>query len=201
MPPEFHSFYFSFIHIFKKNQTIVELHRNTVFVEHCKNEVFFNVPFVPFQQACGFEYTSKLQRMFQDIGVSKDLNDKFKAHLANTGPLDCKYHTSSPPHSPTHTSFSAHFLFLVMLMFNSLWFSGFQHSSTKLRVLAISTVCTVFFTSRGTIITLIKEEYQDKVIQLTCCSFRWKRVINASRHFTVVNTVVVNCIGCITNQR
>ncbi len=26
-----------------------------------------------FQQACGFEYTSKLQRMFQDIGVSKTL--------------------------------------------------------------------------------------------------------------------------------
>lgn len=62
------------------------------------------------KQACGFEYTSKLQRMFQDIGVSKDLNDKFKAHLANTGPLDCKYfdflssssHSASPspPLSP-----------------------------------------------------------------------------------------------------
>uniref|UniRef100_A0A3P8YCS4 Cullin-1 n=1 Tax=Esox lucius TaxID=8010 RepID=A0A3P8YCS4_ESOLU len=30
------------------------------------------------KQACGFEYTSKLQRMFQDIGVSKDLNEQFK---------------------------------------------------------------------------------------------------------------------------
>ena len=30
--------------------------------------------------------------MFQDIGVSKDLNDKFKAHLQNTGPLDCKFY-------------------------------------------------------------------------------------------------------------
>ena len=28
--------------------------------------------------------------MFQDIGVSKDLNDKFKSHLANTEALDCK---------------------------------------------------------------------------------------------------------------
>ena len=28
--------------------------------------------------------------MFQDIGVSKDLNDKFKCHLANTESLDCK---------------------------------------------------------------------------------------------------------------
>ena len=28
--------------------------------------------------ACGFEYTSKLQRMFLDVGVSKDLNEAFK---------------------------------------------------------------------------------------------------------------------------
>lgn len=30
------------------------------------------------KQACGYEYTIKLQRMFQDIGISKDLNDKFR---------------------------------------------------------------------------------------------------------------------------
>ena len=36
------------------------------------------------QQACGFEYTSKLQRMFQDVGVSKDLNEQFKNHLQNS---------------------------------------------------------------------------------------------------------------------
>lgn len=36
------------------------------------------------KQACGFEYTSKLQRMFQDIGVSKDLNDQFKKHVNNS---------------------------------------------------------------------------------------------------------------------
>lgn len=35
------------------------------------------------KQACGFEYTSKLQRMFQDIGVSKDLNENFKRHVEN----------------------------------------------------------------------------------------------------------------------
>ncbi|CAH1242216.1 CUL1 [Branchiostoma lanceolatum] len=41
------------------------------------------------KQACGFEYTSKLQRMFQDIGVSKDLNEQFKKHLEKSGePLD-----------------------------------------------------------------------------------------------------------------
>merc|ERR1712241_583374 len=36
------------------------------------------------KQAYGFEYTSKLQRMFQDIGVSKDLNEQFRRHLNET---------------------------------------------------------------------------------------------------------------------
>jgi len=43
------------------------------------------------KQACGFEYTSKLQRMFQDIGLSKDLNDSFKKHLSNSEPLDLDF--------------------------------------------------------------------------------------------------------------
>lgn len=33
------------------------------------------------KEACGFEYTNKLQRMFQDIQISKDLNSGFKEHL------------------------------------------------------------------------------------------------------------------------
>lgn len=36
------------------------------------------------KSACGFEYTSKLQRMFQDIGLSKDLNESFKKHLESS---------------------------------------------------------------------------------------------------------------------
>ena len=45
-----------------------------------------------FPQACGYEYTSKLQKMFQDIGVSKDLNENFKRHLTNSGePLDIDF--------------------------------------------------------------------------------------------------------------
>ena len=33
------------------------------------------------QAACGFEYTSKLQRMFTDMTLSGDINDKFKEYL------------------------------------------------------------------------------------------------------------------------
>lgn len=33
------------------------------------------------KQTCGYEYTVKLQRMFQDIGLSKDLNSNFKEYL------------------------------------------------------------------------------------------------------------------------
>jgi len=43
------------------------------------------------KQACGFEYTSKLQRMFQDVGVSKDLNDRFREHLSKTESLDLDF--------------------------------------------------------------------------------------------------------------
>ena len=30
---------------------------------------------------CGYEYTAKLNRMFQDMGLSKDLNEEFKVYL------------------------------------------------------------------------------------------------------------------------
>ena len=43
------------------------------------------------KQACGFEYTSKLQRMFQDIGLSKDLNEQFRKHFESLEPLDLDF--------------------------------------------------------------------------------------------------------------
>ncbi|KAI1976780.1 ubiquitin ligase (cullin) of SCF [Ophidiomyces ophidiicola] len=36
------------------------------------------------KEACGFEYTNKLQRMFQDIQISKDLNASYKDWAAST---------------------------------------------------------------------------------------------------------------------
>jgi cullin 1 len=35
------------------------------------------------KEACGFEYTNKLQRMFQDMQISKDLNSAFKEWQSN----------------------------------------------------------------------------------------------------------------------
>jgi len=35
------------------------------------------------RQACGYEYTSKLQRMFHDMSVSSDLNQNFKKEIDN----------------------------------------------------------------------------------------------------------------------
>ncbi|KAH6902807.1 ubiquitin-protein ligase [Coprinopsis sp. MPI-PUGE-AT-0042] len=43
------------------------------------------------KEACGFEYTNKLQRMFTDMSLSKDLTDAFKdrqAHNASGGDAD-----------------------------------------------------------------------------------------------------------------
>ncbi|KAF1992417.1 cullin-2 [Aulographum hederae CBS 113979] len=36
------------------------------------------------KDACGFEYTNKLQRMFQDMQISKDLNSSYKDWLSTT---------------------------------------------------------------------------------------------------------------------
>jgi len=36
------------------------------------------------KDACGFEYTSKLQRMFQDIQTSRDTNSQFKDKMQQT---------------------------------------------------------------------------------------------------------------------
>lgn len=45
------------------------------------------------KEACGFEYTNKLQRMFQDMQISKDLNAGFKEHVQTLGTkgLDSSY--------------------------------------------------------------------------------------------------------------
>ena len=69
-------------------------------------------------QACGFEYTSKLQRMFQDIGVSKDLNEQFRRHLNETlsnEPLDIDFQIQVKSVSYTHGLLSGYFLYPNLL--------------------------------------------------------------------------------------
>ncbi|EKM79404.1 hypothetical protein AGABI1DRAFT_120802 [Agaricus bisporus var. burnettii JB137-S8] len=40
------------------------------------------------KEACGFEYTNKLQRMFTDMSLSKDLTDQFKDRMQSSHPDD-----------------------------------------------------------------------------------------------------------------
>jgi cullin 1 len=67
------------------------------------------------KEACGYEYTNKLQRMFQDIQISKDLNTGFKefeAGLIEPGqdkPIDASYYilgTGFWPLNPPNTDFT-----------------------------------------------------------------------------------------------
>jgi cullin 1 len=46
------------------------------------------------KDACGFEYTTKLQRMFQDMALCKDLNDSYKEKMTATH--DSKDGSTSP---------------------------------------------------------------------------------------------------------
>ncbi|KAI1503099.1 Cullin [Biscogniauxia marginata] len=65
------------------------------------------------KEACGFEYTNKLQRMFQDMQISKDLNTGFREHLkglqSEKQPLDSSYSilgTSFWPLTAPNTTFN-----------------------------------------------------------------------------------------------
>ena len=66
------------------------------------------------KDACGFEYTNKLQRMFQDMQISKDLNLAYKEFQDNAGvdrktAIDAHYHilgTGFWPLVPPTTKFT-----------------------------------------------------------------------------------------------
>lgn len=68
------------------------------------------------KEACGFEYTNKLQRMFQDMQISKDLNSAFKDWQQDTydadelkAAVDASYHilgTGFWPLNPPTTPFA-----------------------------------------------------------------------------------------------
>jgi len=65
------------------------------------------------KEACGYEYTNKLQRMFQDIQISKDLNAGFKEFESglesDIKPIDATYSilgTGFWPLSPPNTDFT-----------------------------------------------------------------------------------------------
>jgi cullin 1 len=67
------------------------------------------------KEACGFEYTNKLQRMFQDMQISKDLNSGYKEFEAqlqddeSSNPIDATYSilgTGFWPLTPPNTDFS-----------------------------------------------------------------------------------------------
>ncbi|KAL9025721.1 MAG: hypothetical protein Q9196_005501 [Gyalolechia fulgens] len=93
------------------------------------------------KEACGFEYTNKLQRMFQDIQVSKDLNSSYRDWQSKalddedmSKVVDAHYQilgTSFWPLQPPNTTFSAPpELVKTYKRFESFYFD--KHSGRKL---------------------------------------------------------------------
>lgn len=86
--------------------------------------------------ACGFEYTSKLQRMFLDIGVSKGLNEEYKEFLRkNNLPNDIDFSilvlsSGSWPFTQNHTFTPPTELERSVQRFND--FYVIRHSGRKL---------------------------------------------------------------------
>jgi len=113
------------------------------------------------KQACGFEYTSKLQRMFQDIGVSKDLNEQFKKHLNNSNdPLEVDFQiqvlsSGSWPFQQSCTFTLPSELERCVHRFSA--FYGGQHSGRKLNWL--------YHMSKGELVTnCFKNRYWEMIL-------------------------------------
>ncbi|KAK7518103.1 cullin-2 [Phyllosticta citriasiana] len=93
------------------------------------------------KDACGFEYTNKLQRMFQDMQISKDLNSAFKEWQGGNlddedrkNIVDASYHilgTGFWPLNPPTTPFAPpQVIVKTYERFNN--FYGSKHSGRKL---------------------------------------------------------------------
>lgn len=91
------------------------------------------------KQACGFEYTSKLQRMFQDIGVSKDLNEQFRNHMANSNESLGKPVVNTLLSHLTHWSRCAGIDFSIQVLSSGSW--PFQQSFTFSLPSEVSLLC------------------------------------------------------------
>lgn len=71
------------------------------------------------KHACGFEYTSKLQRMYQDIGLSKDLNDEFKQWMTTNEATAAAAGTATP--SSTSSSSPSNLDFQIQVLSSGSW--------------------------------------------------------------------------------
>lgn len=84
------------------------------------------------RQACGFEYTAKLQRMFQDVCLSRDLNEQFK-HSGVILDIDFSINVISSSSWPFHQNLTFTLpqeLEQSMQSFTSFYYT--QHNGRKL---------------------------------------------------------------------
>lgn len=91
------------------------------------------------KEACGFEYTNKLQRMFQDMQISKDLNSNYRTHLQDGAfdtkdSIDATYSilgTGFWPLNPSSTTFAPPEALVKTFKRFEMFYNG-KHSGRKL---------------------------------------------------------------------
>jgi cullin 1 len=85
------------------------------------------------KEACGFEYTHKLSKMFTDMSLSKDLNDKFKQAVNDSESKSVDFYIKilttgawplQPPSSPFHLPVSLEKLYTRFQAFYGNQYSG-----------------------------------------------------------------------------
>uniref|UniRef100_H2YZC5 Cullin family profile domain-containing protein n=1 Tax=Ciona savignyi TaxID=51511 RepID=H2YZC5_CIOSA len=135
------------------------------------------------KQTCGFEYTSKLQRMFQDVDVSKNLNERFRSHIASSTPLDLDFSIQVLSSGSWPFQQSVTFSLPVELERSYQRFTNFYSQAHNGRKLS-----WLYQMSKGEIVTnCFKNKYTFQVRILSDCRVlidRWMRLMSITLNRT-----------------
>lgn len=137
------------------------------------------------KQACGYEYTNKLQNMYQDIAVSKNLADKFRENVEFTEtPLDSDFRVKVLTHGcwPLSNDINVNLpIELTPIVDRFMTFYYSQHSGRKL--MWLHKLSKVELAMNG-----LKQRYYIKVnwknLTTTMTMTVWTKVIYVLNYFT-----------------
>lgn len=143
------------------------------------------------KQACGYEYTNKLQNMYQDIAVSKNLADKFREKVETSEtPLGSDFRIKVLTHGswPLANDINVNLpIELTPIVERFMSFYHSQHSGRKLMWLHKLSKAELVMNG-------LKQRYYVKV-RLTPMMTVWLKVINVLYYFTGKHS----SNGCVTS--
>ena len=133
--------------------------------------------------------------MFQDISLSKDLNDSFKTHIAASTPLQGVIFLRNLCYSNQLCYVYKNKFYCQFCLFCSWLF----YSSTKHEILAFSTMSFILSAQRSEYDVMTTHIIY--FVMLYILAYSLYKVKVDSQHFIICSIVVVSLFGFITSRR